>query len=51
MKTYIGSATVGKDRRIQVPMELMRELEVSSKDKLIFTKMDCGIVITNNEVP
>ena len=51
MNAYIGSAKIGKDGKINVPRELMREFGGVAGDKLIFTKNECGIIVTKNEVP
>lgn len=51
MNVYVGSAKIGKDGKINVPRELMREFNSVAGDKLIFTKSECGIVVTKNGVP
>ena len=51
MNVYVGSAKIGKDGKINVPRELMREFNSVAGDKLIFTKNECGIIVTKNEVP
>ena len=51
MKPYLGTAKVGKDMRPYLPPELIRELDIKPGDKIIFTKLDCGAVVTKNEVP
>ena len=53
MKTFIASAKVGKDQKINVPKKVMDMLEVTADeiDVLVFIKMDCGIVVTTVELP
>ena len=49
MGCQLGSAKINSGR-IWVPNELQDELKAIDGDKLIFTKIECGIVVTKNEV-